>query len=266
MWAGTAEPHHPFGTWTGLASSAMCSDPQSKSAITIHRQLGEHGEWGKHTNFELSLQVPLIIRAPWLPQSAGKHTSSFVELVDLYRTLASLAGLPADAIAADVDGGDNADLLSSPQKVLKQEAYSQYSRCPGDRFWPKRMPGQPADIFNNCEAVPAHNITAMGYSIRTVQWRFTEWYAWDGASCVAKFEKALGTELYDHRIAASGSALDFDATENENVASAQPDVVAALRKKLQLRFATGASLGCPPDPTAEQSYAALEDGAGLLDA
>jgi hypothetical protein len=28
-------------------------------------QLGEHAEWGKHTNWELAVQVPLIIRAPW---------------------------------------------------------------------------------------------------------------------------------------------------------------------------------------------------------
>jgi hypothetical protein len=26
------------------------------------------------TNFELGVRIPLIIRAPWLPQSAGKVT------------------------------------------------------------------------------------------------------------------------------------------------------------------------------------------------
>ena len=98
-------------------------------------QLGEHAEWGKHTNWELALQVPLLIRAPWLPASMGKHTGSYFELIDLYRTVASLAGIDPAAIAADVDGSDASKLLADPATTLKTEAYSQYSRCPGDRFW-----------------------------------------------------------------------------------------------------------------------------------
>ena len=37
-------------------------------------QLGEHSQWGKHTNWELAVHVPLMIRAPWLRQSVGAHT------------------------------------------------------------------------------------------------------------------------------------------------------------------------------------------------
>ena len=236
-------------------------------------QLGEHGEWGKHTNFEPAVQVPLLIRAPWLPQSAGKHTQSFIELVDLYRTVAAAAGLPADAIAADVDGTDSSHLLAEPTALLKEEAYAQYSRCPGDRFWPKTAPGHPADYYNNCEGVPAVNITAMGYSVRTATWRLTEWYAWDGRVCAAKFDAPnLGLELYDHRAAPppppgrwsvedDGLVLDFDATENDNVA-AKPEhatLVTQLRAKLRARFDTGAALGCPSDPPEEFAAAAFEE-------
>ena len=55
--------------------------------------LGEQGLWGKTTNFELDTRVPLIVRTPDM-KDAGKPTSSLVELVDLYPTLAELAGLP----------------------------------------------------------------------------------------------------------------------------------------------------------------------------
>ena len=115
--------------------------------------------------------------------------------------------------------------------------------------------------------MPAANLTAMGYSVRTADWRFTEWYAWDGSRCVARFGESIGIELYDHRAAGVGTALDFDATENENVAqdSAHADVVAALRSKLRARFDTGAALGCPPEPPKEHNHAALEDGAGIAE-
>jgi hypothetical protein len=114
------------------------------------------------------------------------------------------------------------------------------------------------------QGVPAPNITAMGYSVRTQRWRLTEWLRWDGGACAARFDATMALELYDHRAAAAappGTPLDFDATENENVAAAPANavVVKELRAKLRARFDTGARLGCPPEPKAEQNYAALEE-------
>ena len=94
-------------------------------------QLGEHGEWGKHTNWEQALRVPLLIRAPWAAaSSAGRHTHSYTELIDLYRTIASLAGLPDESIASDVDGTNVAALLEVPATSLKEEAYAQVDARP----------------------------------------------------------------------------------------------------------------------------------------
>jgi arylsulfatase A-like enzyme len=51
--------------------------------------------------------VPLIVRAPHLPHSAGRRTSALVELVDVMPTLAELAGLPPPTVnpgEAPLDG------------------------------------------------------------------------------------------------------------------------------------------------------------------
>ncbi|MEA1949949.1 MAG: sulfatase [Planctomycetota bacterium] len=55
-------------------------------------QLGEHGFWCKHTNFEVATRVPLIIAAPGI--EGGRVSRRLVEYVDIYPTLCELAGLP----------------------------------------------------------------------------------------------------------------------------------------------------------------------------
>ncbi len=54
-------------------------------------QLGEHGLWCKHCNFEKALHTPLIIRAPG--HQSGVVADQLVEYVDVYPTLCDLAGL-----------------------------------------------------------------------------------------------------------------------------------------------------------------------------
>ena len=42
---------------------------------------------GKKTNFELGVRVPLLIRAPHIPGSAGTRSAELAELVDIYHQL-----------------------------------------------------------------------------------------------------------------------------------------------------------------------------------
>jgi len=54
-------------------------------------QLGEHGFWCKHTNFEVATRVPLVIVAPGV--EGGRVCHRLVEYIDIYPTLCDLAHL-----------------------------------------------------------------------------------------------------------------------------------------------------------------------------
>ena len=103
--------------------------------------LGQHGQWMKQALFEEQTRVPMIVVAPG---SAGRGKSSprTVELLDLYPTLADLAGLKP---AAALDGQSLRPLLADPQAAWDRPAYSQVKR------------GQ-----------------FKGYAVRTEKWRYTE--------------------------------------------------------------------------------------------
>jgi arylsulfatase A-like enzyme len=88
----------------------------------------------KETVFELSLRIPFVIRDPRASQlSIGGSTRVFAENIDIYRTLADLAGVPN--VEAGVDGVSLAPLLRNTavagpaMLVSKPAAYGQHARC-----------------------------------------------------------------------------------------------------------------------------------------
>ena len=93
-------------------------------------ELGEHGEWCERTNFEVGLRIPFMIRAPHMPASSGRQTRQLAEALDLYRTLASLAGFTVEQIEPGVEGTDLSAVFTDPTVVVKTAAFSQMARCP----------------------------------------------------------------------------------------------------------------------------------------
>lgn len=147
-------------------------------------KLGDHEEWGKHTNFEVDTRAPLIFSFPG-QKSAGQKTNSIVEFVDIYPTLADLCGLPKP----EVDGVSLRPVLDNPAVTVKEVAISQYPKHAG--------------LNKNEGTKVAGRRDVMGYSIRDNRWRLTLWRS-------LADNKIVDTELYDEVNA---------PTEPENLAS-----------------------------------------------
>jgi len=81
-------------------------------------QLGEHGLWAKQTLFEEGTHVPLIVAAPGVKPGVSK---SVVEQVDIYPTIAGLAGIP---VPKDVQGLSLQPILADPSAKIKPAAFS----------------------------------------------------------------------------------------------------------------------------------------------
>ncbi|MEW4453001.1 sulfatase-like hydrolase/transferase [Bremerella sp. JC817] len=160
--------------------------------------LGEHDLWCKTSNFELDAHVPLVIADP-RNKYRGERTEALVELVDLYPTLVDLCELPT---VKRLDGTSLRPVLTDPKAKIRETALTQHPR-------PAYFKGKPE---------------VMGYSIRTPQYRYTEWR--DFAS-----GQVLATELYDHH---------EDPAENSNLAGDKrtAQIQSHLAKLLQGRIGT----------------------------
>ncbi len=90
--------------------------------------LGEHTHWQKMSLLEESAKVPLLISAPGR-RGWGQRSRALVESLDLYPTIASLAGLQAPA---DLDGKDLTPLLQNPRAKVRDYARSQITTAQVD--------------------------------------------------------------------------------------------------------------------------------------
>jgi len=84
--------------------------------------LGDHGMWCKHTNYEQAVRIPLLIAAPGAP---SMRSVAFVETVDLYPTIAELAGIPP---RDGLDGKSLAKHLFDPQHLHRTHVVHVYPR------------------------------------------------------------------------------------------------------------------------------------------
>ena len=123
----------------GPARASPCDTPllnglSSTITVCFFFLQGEHNVWSKQTNFELATRVPLMLRAAG--QTTATRVPAIVESVDLYPTLAALAGLP---VPPDVDGTDVSPMMhenwdksnNPPFRTTKavSAAFSEFPRC-----------------------------------------------------------------------------------------------------------------------------------------
>ena len=155
--------------------------------------MGEHGHYQKTTLFENAARVPLVMAGPGI--SVGAVAPTMAEMVDFYPTLAELAGLQ---IPKFVSGISLAPALRDPSLTPRSSSLTQY---------------------------------AEGYSIRTANFRYTQWGV-DGAA---------GVELYDHRT---------DPAEMNNVATEAK--YAATLQELATELSTRIEAARKPPPGIKQ--------------
>jgi len=133
--------------------------------------LGEHDTWGKMTLFGRDARVPLIISAPGVGKG-GVKTAAISELIDLFPTLTSLAGLPSPR---PLDGTSLVPVLENAGVSVKAAALTQHPRPA--LYW-----------GGGSQAVPQ----VMGYALRTDHWSYHEWRDFGTG-------RVVGLELYDER-------------------------------------------------------------------
>jgi iduronate 2-sulfatase len=186
--------------------------------------LGEHNMWNKQMNLEIATKVPLIIHSP--KHHISMKSDALVELVDLYPTLVELAGIPA-ADNENIDGQSLVPLLNGDKDKISDVALSQFPRCCHQKK------NKLQQTCGDCMAEPKESFTHMGYSIRTVAYRYTEWVEWDGKFLRPMWNHVAGKELYNHTL---DRGDNMDGFENVNVITQYPALGRELSVRLQRAF------------------------------
>ena len=157
--------------------------------------LGEHGHWGKLTNYEDAACAPLIISAPGF--SGGVKAGGLTEFLDVYPTLCQLASLPTPT---HVEGKSLVPLMRGEEVSIHKAATTQMSRGTGKN-------------------------ATMGWSMRTSRYRYIEWRAADFSAEKPVFgNQTLAVELYDYQM---------DPHERENIAG-KAECSALLKEQQRL--------------------------------
>lgn len=89
--------------------------------------LGDLGIWTKHTNYEQATRIPIAIVAPGV--KAGSSTKQLAESVDIYPTLAELAGLPKPSGPQPIDGRSLVPVLNDPDVRVRDHAFHAYPKA-----------------------------------------------------------------------------------------------------------------------------------------
>lgn len=122
--------------------------------------LGTHNRFSKHDNYEQPTRIPLIIAGPGI--KAGVGTRQLASTVDIYPTLAALAGLPHPDGPQPIDGMSLKSVLANPDARVRDHI----THC-----YPRRQ--------------------AFGWAIRNERYRLVQW------GDPAKPQRCI-YELYDY--------------------------------------------------------------------
>jgi iduronate 2-sulfatase len=176
-------------------------------------------------SFELGVRIPMIVRAPFLSAAVGRRSDALAEAVDLFRTVSQLAGIPIPTDNSEEVQGTSLVPAMMGHAHSNNYSYSQFAKT-------GRSVATAFGVCMGCYPTTNEGPTAnyMGYTVRSSEWRWTEWFAWDGDSGEPTWAAGpVATELYDHRL---DHGDDFDSFENVNMHNETEAAAAAARSEL----------------------------------
>lgn len=207
-------------------------------ASKLRRGLGESAEFCKQGNSEHRSRVPFMIRVP-----GGKHqvVEDPVELVSVMNTAIELAS--GQAAPSDLNDGvsyadvvlGNTTTVASPRGFTEALAFSTYPRCFNN----------PDPVSDPCTETTDTDFSHMGLTVRSRNYRYTEWRLWNGSNCTPRFDAdPVEVLLFDHT---TDPGTTFDgAWEQMNLVSdpSYSSVVQQHAAWVKQQWETGATSGC----------------------
>ncbi|XP_017675243.1 PREDICTED: iduronate 2-sulfatase [Lepidothrix coronata] len=191
--------------------------------------LGEHGEWAKYSNFDVATRVPLMFYVPGMTTSSVSQgmrvfpyldpfshvvgsgpqgqSKKVVELVSLFPTLAELAGLQVPPtcpetsfhVALCTEGTSIVRYFNASEEKVQEgkEGCGDTARCFNEEPVALSQYPRPADTPQwNSDKPKLKDIRIMGYSMRTIDYRYTVWVQFNPDNFSADFEDVHAGELY----------------------------------------------------------------------
>ncbi|TWT68605.1 Choline-sulfatase [Crateriforma conspicua] len=116
----------------GRILDALDESPYADNTIVVlwsdhGYHLGEKGQWGKHTLWERTSNVPFVWAGPGVAE--GARTDVTVSLIDIYPTLVETCNLPAPP--QELEGVSLASTLKHPSDATDRTVYLPYM-VPGE--------------------------------------------------------------------------------------------------------------------------------------
>jgi len=204
------------------------------------QHLGELNLWSMMATLDTATRVPIIVKAAGAISQTPVYEGP-VELVDLYPTLAALAGLPPPPAEWALPGVDLSPALAG-QQLAKDAAFSQITRCSnctaayaGDNNASQCAWDAAADraFTVPCCMAPREGFDFMGLSVRTREWRYSVFCRWNGTLLAPDFGACSSEQLYDHRGEGALQPLFRPDAECTNLAGSA--IYASVKEALHAR-------------------------------
>ena len=232
---------HFVDAQVGRLLDALDASPYADNTIVVlwsdHGwELGEKEHWGKHSPWEGSMRVPLIIVPPAKMKIPAGRSDAFASLLDLYPTLVDLCGFD---VATNLDGKSLRPVLTGDKKSVRDHIATSLGRSTfairkADMKLIRYYDGSEElynlatdpNEFKNLAADPAHAKMLIELrALAPVDVRFKQFVRYGQYKAVIAADDSI--KLYDMLHPKSGIG------EQAEVSDSKPEIVDRIRKHIK---------------------------------